>query len=570
MPAPPEFQQPARQVREAQFADVSPISSQHSFHNGSEGSLVSPIEGSFSTLKHEKSGKSQIPRKLPSLHKSPDDNIKKRWNLKKAETGETRWDEYSGEPSQVGKAASVRPGESPASSSQAPYPQLKERTRQILAGLKDRESVKKSSWGKVPPPVAADPLDNPPQRPPWRGASGRSAIVDPVKNTPEARTKPLALVERHRKPEATARTPTPEQATKSPTSPVNNLSVAASQLTVRNVPSQESIKPVPPLKSRRTSNPNPVEPAPLSPKQLEYSQLELDSPFHSPGPPPPIPPYSAHRKPSLSPERAADSPTLGSNAPSFVDSDRNESQASPEPNLKPPPLQREPDTTSSWNTYASGTKDDDYDPYNPVAKEHYTSSPTTISRPFQLPTADPISLRKRVAANNGGHRSYDTYSSISPFGNVDNRKSSSSILRKAVGSDTASIHTDRNGKARAVSLMSVTSKSLPPTPVEMEALQAEDKVSSLQARLDDLARRKRNSNRIIHELEESLKKNAIIYDAWKRKEVEKTIINMQGEIQDVKNEEHEVQLKLYRVQKRRDKDDFYEKPTGLWIKRVTT
>lgn len=172
----------------------------------------------------------------------------------------------------------------------------------------------------------------------------------------------------------------------------------------------------------------------------------------------------------------------------------------------------------------------------------------------------PIVLRKRVAANNSGYASYDSYGGISPFSNISSRKSSSSILRKAVGSGE---------KPRAVSLMSSLSigKSLPPTPGELEAA---DKAASLQARLEDLARRKRNLNKIIVERRESLRKNAIVYDSRKRKEVEKMIVNFTQEIQEVTNEEHEVSLKLHRVHKRRDKDDFYEQPTGLWIKRVTT
>jgi DNA repair exonuclease SbcCD ATPase subunit len=110
-------------------------------------------------------------------------------------------------------------------------------------------------------------------------------------------------------------------------------------------------------------------------------------------------------------------------------------------------------------------------------------------------------------------------------------------------------------------------KSLPPTPVELEAA---DKAASLRARLEDLERRKRNLHKIIHELRESLRKNAVVFDARKRNEVDKMIINLHLELQEITNEEHEVALRLHRVQKRRDKDDFYEQPTGLWIKRVTT
>ncbi|OCT49012.1 hypothetical protein CLCR_04674 [Cladophialophora carrionii] len=554
-------------------ASVSPLSSQTSLHpNGSDASLVSPVEPTFQTPTHpDKTFRSQIPRKLSQI--SPEEGVKKRWNLQKDGNEETRWDEYSGEPSQAGKPPSARPGVVPTLESQQ-YPQLKERTRQILAGLKDREAVKNSAWTRNPLPAAADPLDNPPQRPPWRGASGRHAIVEPVKNTPEARTKPLTLVERQKQTEREAASPTPEESlspSKTPRSPINSLSVAASQLpTVRNVGSEESLKPVAPLKTRKI--PQAVSPPALSPKQQEYAQLHLDSPFQSPGPPPPIVESAASPAPSTIHDYGADSPTLGSNAPSFVEPETRSSEDSVETTLQAKPLQREADTSSSWNTYATSTVDDggQHIPSSPIARDVFTSSPPPMAQHSYSGDPMPIILRKRVAANNSGQRSFDNYGGISPFSNISARKSSTNILRKAVGGDNSS-H-DRNGKPRAVSLMShlSTTKSLPPTPVELQASEAADKLGSLQARLDDLARRKRNLNKIIRELQESLIKNAIVYDARKRKEVDKMITNLQMEMQDIKNEEHDVQLKLHRVQKRRDKDDFYEQPTGLWIKRVTT
>ena len=563
-----------RHMHEPSQTSVSPLSSQTTFHgNDSDSSVVSQIDLSLSTPTNpDKTFRSQIPRK--PHQKSPDDNIKKRWNLRKEGNEETRWDEYSGEPNQTGKPSSARPGVVPAADPQ-PYPQLKERTRQILAGLKDREAVKKSGWGKVPPPVAADPLDDPPQRPPWRGASGRQAIVEPVKNTPEARVKPLTLVERHRKPEREARSPIPEEASQpeqTPRSPINSLSVAASHLpTVRSVDSEESLRPVAPLKSRKLSQS--ISPPALSPKQMEYAQLHLDSPFQSPGLPPPIM-MDRVQSPATSiiPDDGCDSPTLGSAAPSFVDPERSSSEDSRDTALRDPPLQREVDTGASWKTYESSTVDNSnqYPPPSPIVQDQLTSSPISISHPWNTTDPMPIILRKRVAANNSGQRSYDNYGIPSPFSNTAARKSSANVLRKAVGVDSGS-H-DRNGKRRSVSLMSQTSttKALPPTPGELQACEAADKAGSLEARLDDLARRKRNNNKIIYELHESLKKNAIIYDARKRKEVEKMITNLHLEVQDIKNEEHDVQLKLHRVQKRRDKDDFYEQPTGLWIKRVTT
>ncbi|OAL32763.1 hypothetical protein AYO22_00237 [Fonsecaea multimorphosa] len=575
---PPQPSTQPRHQHDASQASVSPLSSQTSFHpNGSDASLVSPIESSHPTpTQPDKSFKSQIPRKLPLSvsQNNAEEGIKKRWNLRKEANEETRWDEYSGEPSQAGKPPSARPGAAPSSAIDQSYPQLKERTRQILAGLKEREAVKKSAWTKSSSPTPADgidpadPLDNPVQRPPWKGASGRHAIVEPVKNTPEARTRPLMLVERHKMADKDTSSETPEETVpveNTAMSPIDSLSVAASQLpNLRTVDSEESLKPVAPLKTRKI--PQALSPQVLSPKQLEYTRL-LDSPFQSPGPRPPAAEPAQSPEHSAVQEYGADSPTLGSNTPSFIGPDRSSSEDSFDPTMHQPPLQREPDTSSSWNTYAtSAAEDSSHVPSSPIAREELTSSPVPI---IQLPpeaVPEPIVLRKRVAANNSGHRSYDNYSSISPFSTISGRKSSN-ILRKAVGNDSNA--NDRNGKPRAVSLMSSLSatKSLPPTPVE---LQAADKITFLTARLEDLARRKRNLNKIILELQESLRKNAIVYDSRKRKEVDKMITNLNLEIQDVKNEEHDVQLRLHRAQKRRDKDDFYEQPTGLWIKRVTT
>ncbi|KIW47004.1 uncharacterized protein PV06_02619 [Exophiala oligosperma] len=532
--------------------NVSPISTLNSLHqNGSDGSLVSPVESTFpastNASQPEQTTKSRIPRKMPLPLPKNNDEIPKRWALKKSEGEETRWDEYSGEPNQAGKPSSVRPGTIPPADQ--PYPQLKERTRQILAGIKEREAVKKSSWGKVPPPVEADPLDNPVQRPAWRGASGRHAIVEPVKNTPAARNKPLMLVERKKvaDTEQHRRTDSPDSFAPetTPRSPIDAVSVAASKLpTIRSIPSDDSIKPLAPLKTKNT--PRVMSPTTVEPKAL-------DSPFRSPGAAPPV--YEQAPSPSPAPSTIRsygdESPTLGSNA-SFT-GDRSSSEDSIETTMQARPLQREHDTSSSWNTYTDGGSQ------NPYSRAEMTSSPVSMTGPSEdMPS--PIYLRKRAAANNGARRGFDTYTGISPFSNVAAQRSSSNILRKAIGSEA---------KPRAVSLMSglSTTKSLPPTPVELEAT---DKLASLEARLEDLERRKRNQRKIIAELHESLKRNAIIYDTRKRREIEKMITNLNLEIQEITNEEHETSLRLHRVVKRRDREEYYEQPTGLWIKRVTT
>ncbi|KIV95176.1 hypothetical protein PV10_02857 [Exophiala mesophila] len=535
---------------------ISPVSSKSTTppaHNpDTDNSLVSPIDSHFppsaQTAQRPSPTVSQIPKRLPlpvaTISSDESTKIRKRWSHKASKEEETRWDAYSGEPTdaQRGQPSAFRAG-GPASQ-QPQYPQLKERTRLILAGIKDRETAKKAPWGKEPPPVQ-DPMDNPIQRPAWRGASGRTQLVEPVKNTPEARTKPLILLQRR-----SQGADLPRISTEPSTIPNSTHDSSPTPTSIRRPPvttnsSEESIKPVVPLKGRST-------PRVLSPTQADNA-ASLDSPFHSPA----LARLNAYN-PSLSPapsatqDQAGDSPTLGS-IRSFQDphpASSNESLT--ERNQRP--LEREPDTTSSWNTYATSTVDHFYQPPDsPTIQPDLTSSPTTMTDPNFMPS--PIAVRKRVGGS--GVRNYDNQNIVSPFSKINARKSSSSILRKAIGSAE---------KHRSVSLTSVT-KSLPPTPVEIEAT---DKASSLEARLEDLTRRKRNNNKIIQELRESLKRNAIIYDSYKRREVEKMIINLNLELQEITNEEHEVGLRLHRVQRRRDKDDFYEKPTGLWIKRVTT
>lgn len=556
------YQQPAanRNINERPVSEpeaVSPISSRETLHvhTDSNTSLISPIEPNFPTTAQkpptEPAKPSQIPKRLPlpiATNGSPGEPaVKKRWSHKATKSGETRWDAYSGEPTdgQKGQPSSYKSG---VPQPEQQFPQLKERTRQILAGLKEREAVKKSNWRQAAP--AEDPLDNPVERPAWKGASGRTTLVEPVKNTPSARTKPLLLLQR-KKVERNVPSPILDEVSEPSQSPKPPMSASGpSVATIRSVDSADSLKPVAPLKGRNT-------PRVLSPTEAEHQTRALESPFQSPGPPPrnmyddmPSP------APSTVQEYGADSPTLGSVA-SFDPARPNSSSESLGEKAPPKPLQREAETTSSWNTYATSNVDD-YSgaPASPIARQQFNSSPVSFTDSSTVPP--PIMLRKRVAANNTA-RSQDAYSGVSPFGNIGVRKSSSNILRKAVAAE----------KGRSASMMSGASisKSLPPTPVEASAA---DKAATLEARMEDLARRKRNTNKIINELRESLKKYAIIYDARKRKEVDKMIINLEMELQEITNEEHETGLRLHRVQRRKDKDDFYEQPTGLWIKRVTT
>ncbi|RHZ67494.1 uncharacterized protein CDV56_105691 [Aspergillus thermomutatus] len=111
------------------------------------------------------------------------------------------------------------------------------------------------------------------------------------------------------------------------------------------------------------------------------------------------------------------------------------------------------------------------------------------------------------------------------------------------------------------------SKDLPQCPPEQ---QAQNRIEMLEARRDNLARRRANINTIIHELTQVIQPSSIAYDMAARDEVKKTVTSLNNELADIKREEHEIGMKLFRAWKKRDEQDLYGGDTGLWVKRVTS
>ncbi|GFF42543.1 hypothetical protein IFM46972_06907 [Aspergillus udagawae] len=110
-------------------------------------------------------------------------------------------------------------------------------------------------------------------------------------------------------------------------------------------------------------------------------------------------------------------------------------------------------------------------------------------------------------------------------------------------------------------------KDLPPCPPEQ---QAQNRIEMLEARRDNLARRRANINTIIHELTQVIQPSSIAYDMAARDEVKKTVSSLNNELADIKREEHEIGMKLFRLWKKRDEQDLYGGNSGLWVKRVTS
>ena len=485
--------------------------------------------------KQEHPFRSQLPRPVPSettadrptpSYRNPPTVASEVATEKKQET---RWDSYSGEPtdSEKGKPASARPGVAPAEV-QYPHMPMTERAKQLLEDFKERGQAKKPGWGKAPPPV--DDLEHPAYREPWKGASGRVTLVDPVKNTPAARLQPLNIPQRnisrtHAISNEAARSYNSEPP------PAHASSTEQKVPTVRAVTSQDSIKPVVPLKLGSNSGSRVVSPTtPMT--AMSQQNNSLQSPFKSP----------QHTFLHAIPESITKP----------VEHDLVESPTDNEPLT--------PTTPTQTNTSTHQTRMDNLLPAEPAEDASrfswttYTAtepgSPTQptydIPVPLLPPVQPPFVIRKRLI---------QSHADPSPYTNFNAAISNVSVVsRKPVPV------ADRYGTPS-------TEKELPQCPPEAEA---SDKITILEARLDDLARQKSNIEKIKANLNKELRRNAILYSATKRKEVEAELKARDREMDEITREEREIAMSLRRTQKKIDREENREENTGLWIKRVTS
>jgi len=130
------------------------------------------------------------------------------------------------------------------------------------------------------------------------------------------------------------------------------------------------------------------------------------------------------------------------------------------------------------------------------------------------------------------------------------------------------------GMSSATSISSKRSsniaKNLPQSPPEAEA-QSLDLISALQAQLDNLAHRRNNIQRSIRQMTELMPKDNVTAPEHVKKKRAAEKLKVEGlreEEADIRQQEHELGLKLHRAWKRKDKEAEYE-PTGLWVRRVT-
>jgi hypothetical protein len=529
------------------------------------------------------------------------------WKSKlSSRTGDsTKWDDYSGEPSENGKNAQVKPGTNaldqitsankvnklPFRFQKGPQDQEREsiverRSRLRLANspassaASERESeidtsisqhVPRKPIHQAPASALNDGLTALPQREPWKGASGRSTIVNPVADNPSARTKPLTV------PARPARRPVPEiheeeeKASTAPSKPtLRTVSHDTSEMTSSaDELHQEPIKPVVPLKAGRNSPPG-VSPTYSTQRRAVSSPVVPSPAMKSARSPSSI--YSDLNKPLPTPAETSDdqpgSTDVAAKPPTPVPDTEFQAQSQ---SLK---MQEQPSSRFSATTYATtrhesppGTPrmstDVDPPPMPAIPPGSYrsqvsTTPPTKYDSPASNANTPPLSKapspilnRKRPVASQVDRSSINPYVYTTTPKITARKPTPSQVSRSSVYSNDGGFG---------------PSKALPVSPPELEA---PDKVTALQARLDNLQRRRQNIQVILKELTQVIQPSSVAYDLASRKEVKKTVTSLENEMADIAKEEHEVGLKLHRAWKKRDEENAWGGGGGLWVRRVT-
>lgn len=110
------------------------------------------------------------------------------------------------------------------------------------------------------------------------------------------------------------------------------------------------------------------------------------------------------------------------------------------------------------------------------------------------------------------------------------------------------------------------SKSLPKSPPEAQAV---TRVASLEAKLENLRRRRSNLRTVIQERTNVVQVSSTAYDMASRHEIKRTVDALHEELAQVIKDEHETGLQLHRAWKRHDTDAAYEH-SSLWVKRLAS
>ncbi|KAH7163194.1 hypothetical protein B0J13DRAFT_31685 [Dactylonectria estremocensis] len=382
-------------------------------------------------------------------------------------------------------------------------------------------------------------------RPPWNGASGRAPLVEPVRDDLEV--APLGMARRNSKRGGRTGGVPPE---------TSNTAAA----TVRRLlPSRSNQK----LKeTSKTPSPEPIShgalshayPSPPYNDSL-ISQSQAPVPANHPAQAKPRlgpsdPSKAIRRKPSPSTHISSHQPhhsTSSSTYTAYTDQSvatyvpplttaKPSSPFSPEDPWVPPPSRFSVTTCNTVIPDSPRSIDEDRPPMPPP--------------PPQLPSV--MDRRRPVPGGESTRSPKDDPVVISI-------KSTLTSGKRAVGQADSD---------RPVSIASTT-KDLPLAPPEVQS--ANDRVAFLNARLLSLGNRRININRGIKQMTELMPRDNLMSstEVLRKREIEKKKVeDLKEELAEIQREEYDLGLKLYRANKRLERESDFE-GSALWVRRAT-
>ncbi|KAK3323658.1 hypothetical protein B0T19DRAFT_401968 [Cercophora scortea] len=435
-------------------------------------------------------------------------------------------------------------------------------------------------------------------RPGWRGASGRTTIVDPVRDDPQV--APLRIPDKTRR--IISQTSAPVSA------PKPHLSLAASRRgqtpPVSPPPGSEThagsepglrdttaakVVPLsqlsPAATKPYTQGSHGIPSSPLSPnlpggdapsvaaRELARSGLANRSGFppSSPASPsfsnsPRESPNAIRRKP---PPAHANRDHQHQESVSSVYSQQPEAPPAPPPHMVNDPWVQ-PASRFSITTYATSA----------------AATPRESLDDFDHSQHPMPALSRELTENTPGDTFANQYPMSLPFNNNNNESQASRDRKAAItgggaqqtpAAAAAGVNPNlarmRNMSAaeRRISTASSINKVLPLAPPETTAEEARDRVGMLNAQLVSLGNRRININRSIKQMTELMPTDNLMDsgDVIRKRELERQKVEaLKKELSEVQREEYELGLKLHRAYKRLDKNADFE-PTTLWVRRVT-
>ncbi|KAL2173806.1 uncharacterized protein P884DRAFT_86376 [Thermothelomyces heterothallicus CBS 202.75] len=494
-----------------------------------------------------------------------------------------RWDPLTGEQtnSARGRPAQVKPAEyaqgpgippqawtEPRKSPTAPPPSFTDRVKRIA------KKAAAAREGSTEPAAGAFTSS----RPGWRGASGRTAIVDPVYDNPNV--PPLQIPEKSSKRNVAVATGPKSNLT--PEGPVRRdqtppVSSPASETPTRSA-AREAIRRILPSAhspaatqtQHQTGQGYPSPPLPENsarddtPAVAAARELVRDGHYGAPAhpnpplqspdssnqfrrkPPPPVQTNPQHQHQVSVSSVYSQQTNAPHPSPLPLPDDPHPAENTEEPYVPPP-------SRFSITTYATsntGTTRDDADEHPDEDQPPVPSLPADYQ---QQQHAD------------GDRPSFDHNSpATSPPQPIPRSHPSATVapnpaVARALAQD------------RPSSRASDINKTLPPAPPEQSADQAQDRVGLLNAQLRSLANRRININRSIQQMTQLMPTDKLMNSAEvvRKREIEKQKVDaLRQELADVQREEYELGLKLHRAYKRLDREAEWE-PTTLWVRRVT-